>query len=177
MEEDQNKEQAVFFSIKVMDEAISRLKSDPLQGVEKWMTDMFEVVMSRRAVTVARSPNFCVYETNFGFGRPTKVEMVTGLNCAAFAEDGNEEGGIEVGVALTSVVECNVLDPSPMAKVGWIKKKEESQCWGDEKCVWFNHWFLSSFSNVLLLPLLSISISLSVGYLPSILLTKLYQQL
>ena len=44
----------------------------------------------------------------------------------------------------TLTVGCNVRGPNPMAKVAWIKKKEESQCGGNEKCVWSNHWFLPS---------------------------------
>ncbi|MCI55201.1 coumaroyl-CoA:anthocyanidin 3-O-glucoside-6''-O-coumaroyltransferase 1-like, partial [Trifolium medium] len=46
---------------------------------------------------VTGSPKFNVYETDFGFGKPVKVEMVHSFKCMSIAESGDGEGGIEVG--------------------------------------------------------------------------------
>lgn len=51
---------------------------------------------------VTGSPKFTVYETDFGFGRPTKVEMVHLFKCISLAESGDEEGGLEVGLVCRS---------------------------------------------------------------------------
>ena len=51
---------------------------------------------------VTGSPKFGVYETDFGFGRPTKVEMVHSFKGMSLAESGDEEGGLEVGLVCTS---------------------------------------------------------------------------
>jgi hypothetical protein len=54
-------------------------------------------------VTVAGSPRFGVYETDFGWGRPKKSEVVhiddTGV--ISLAECRDEDGAIEVGLALS----------------------------------------------------------------------------
>ncbi|KAF0934871.1 hypothetical protein E2562_028874 [Oryza meyeriana var. granulata] len=52
--------------------------------------------------SVTGSPRFRVYDVDFGFGRPTKVEIVTVGKTGAMsvAEGRGGSGGIEVGIAL-----------------------------------------------------------------------------
>ena len=52
--------------------------------------------------TVAGSPRFRVYELDFGFGRPAKVEIVSVARTGAMAvaEGRSSRGGIEVGISL-----------------------------------------------------------------------------
>uniref|UniRef100_A0A0D9VG16 Anthocyanin 5-aromatic acyltransferase n=1 Tax=Leersia perrieri TaxID=77586 RepID=A0A0D9VG16_9ORYZ len=52
--------------------------------------------------SVAGSPRFRVYDVDFGFGRPAKVEVVSVSRTSAMsvAEDRSGEGGVEVGIAL-----------------------------------------------------------------------------
>ncbi|XP_020150577.1 anthocyanin 5-aromatic acyltransferase-like [Aegilops tauschii subsp. strangulata] len=56
------------------------------------------------SLTVAGSPRFRVYDTDFGFGRPAKVDVVsvarTGAMSVAEARSGG--GGVEVGISLSA---------------------------------------------------------------------------
>ncbi|CAL4962041.1 unnamed protein product [Urochloa decumbens] len=53
-------------------------------------------------LTVAGSPRFRVYELDFGFGRPAKVDIVSvaRTGAVAVAESRSSAGGMEVGVSL-----------------------------------------------------------------------------
>jgi hypothetical protein len=53
-------------------------------------------------LTVAGSPRFRVYDTDFGFGRPAKVDVVSVARTAAIsvAEARGGGGGMEVGISL-----------------------------------------------------------------------------
>lgn len=52
-------------------------------------------------LSVAGSPKLRVYETDFGWGRPRKVEVTSigDTGAMSVAESGNEEGGVEIGLA------------------------------------------------------------------------------
>ncbi|KAH7575840.1 hypothetical protein JRO89_XS02G0230700 [Xanthoceras sorbifolium] len=51
-------------------------KGSVFKGEEKFSSSSEEIFKDGRVVTVASSPNFWVYETDFGWGKPKKVEMV-----------------------------------------------------------------------------------------------------
>ncbi|TXG55265.1 hypothetical protein EZV62_020521 [Acer yangbiense] len=55
-----------------------------------------------RVVSVAGSPKFRMYETDFGWGRPKNCEVVhIGANGAfSFNESREEEGGVQIGVVV-----------------------------------------------------------------------------
>ncbi|MQL73860.1 hypothetical protein Taro_006233 [Colocasia esculenta] len=55
-----------------------------------------------RPLSIAGSPRFGVYGTDFGWGRPAKVEMVgiERTGAVALADSGEDDGGIELGLAL-----------------------------------------------------------------------------
>ncbi|KAM6572777.1 hypothetical protein CsatA_016857 [Cannabis sativa] len=92
-------------AMKVIGKRIEELeKNGPLEGAEKWMVKWKEVAERWKHVTVAGSPRLGAYDPDFGWGKPKKVEFVQIDRSVAFsvAENGNEEGGVEVGVALTS---------------------------------------------------------------------------
>uniref|UniRef100_A0A803QK58 Anthocyanin acyltransferase n=1 Tax=Cannabis sativa TaxID=3483 RepID=A0A803QK58_CANSA len=92
-------------AMKVIGKRIGELeKNGPLEGAEKWMVKWKEVAERWKHVTVAGSPRLGAYDPDFGWGKPKKVEFVQIDRSVAFsvAENGNEEGGVEVGVALTS---------------------------------------------------------------------------
>ncbi|KAI9086700.1 hypothetical protein K1719_031294 [Acacia pycnantha] len=85
-------------AVKVIDEAIQDMTKEPFKDAEKWKEDFEKTFVLGSTVLVTGSPKFTVYETDFGFGRPKKVEMVHGFNCMSLAESGSEEGGLEVGL-------------------------------------------------------------------------------
>lgn len=85
-------------AVKVIEGVIEEMKKEPFKDAEKWKESFQKTFVLGSTVLVTGSPKFTVYETDFGFGRPTKVEMVHDLKCMSLAESGSEEGGLEVGL-------------------------------------------------------------------------------
>ncbi|CAO1947929.1 unnamed protein product [Urochloa humidicola] len=71
-------------------------------GMDAWMDRIREPVAAGVLLSVAGSPRFRVYELDFGFGRPMKVDIVSVARTGAMAvaESTSSTGGIEVGVSL-----------------------------------------------------------------------------
>jgi hypothetical protein len=62
-----------------------------------------EVVTTMGMLSVAGSPRFRVYEVDFGFGKPAKVDIVSVARTGALAlaeSRSCEGGGLEVGISL-----------------------------------------------------------------------------
>ncbi|KAL3714830.1 hypothetical protein ACJRO7_006692 [Eucalyptus globulus] len=78
--------------------------SEGLRGAERWIRD-FNAAKNGDLVILAGSPRLKVYDTDFGWGRPTKshVVHVDTSRAIALAESRNGDGGVEVGLALTKV--------------------------------------------------------------------------
>ncbi|KAG7987990.1 hypothetical protein I3843_03G162900 [Carya illinoinensis] len=96
-------ENGMIVRVKAIENGISKLKPEPLEGAETWMSDLDHVSKLGRILTVAGSPKLRPYETDFGWGRPKKTEVVhvndpTGIT---LNECGDEKDGIEVGVVLS----------------------------------------------------------------------------
>ncbi|TVU00824.1 hypothetical protein EJB05_53742, partial [Eragrostis curvula] len=70
-------------------------------AMDVWMERVREA-SAMRTLSVAGSPRFRVYEMDFGFGTPTKVDIVSvaRTGAVAVAESRREAGGLEVGVSL-----------------------------------------------------------------------------
>ncbi|XVE66364.1 hypothetical protein DITRI_Ditri08aG0074700 [Diplodiscus trichospermus] len=73
-----------------------------LSGAEKWITNWKEISETGHLVTVSGSPKFRVYETDFGWGKPKKTELVhIDVSGAMYLGKGRDgEGGTEIGLAL-----------------------------------------------------------------------------
>ncbi|PKU74963.1 phenolic glucoside malonyltransferase 1 [Dendrobium catenatum] len=56
----------------------------------------------RKSLSVAGSPKLMVYEVDFGWGRPAKVEIssINETRAISLAESREEEGGVEIGLVL-----------------------------------------------------------------------------
>ncbi|BAF08776.2 Os02g0486500 [Oryza sativa Japonica Group] len=69
---------------------------------EGWTERVMEACRDDAPFSVAGSTRFRVYDVDFGFGRPAKVEIVSVAKTGAVsaAEDRSGAGGIEVGIAL-----------------------------------------------------------------------------
>ncbi|KAF7044093.1 hypothetical protein CFC21_053366 [Triticum aestivum] len=82
-----------------IDEAVRGIGSP--ETVALWMHRVREAGVAGMW-TVAGSPRFRVYEVDFGFGRPAKVEIVSVARTGAMAaaEGRSSRGGIEVGISL-----------------------------------------------------------------------------
>jgi hypothetical protein len=73
-----------------------------LAGAEGWFQKILSLV-PRRPMSVGGSPRYGVYDTDFGLGRPSKVELVSidkTPGTVSLAEGTDGKRGIEVGVAL-----------------------------------------------------------------------------
>lgn len=78
------------------------MKNEPFKDVQEWRASFIKMFGSGSLLLVTGSPKFTVYETDFGFGRPTKVEMVHSFKGMSLAESGDDEGGLEVGLVFRS---------------------------------------------------------------------------
>ncbi|KAJ9174486.1 hypothetical protein P3X46_013124 [Hevea brasiliensis] len=80
---------------------IKKLDKEILSGAERWISDwkiLFELEIH---ILIFGSPKINLYETDFGWGRPKKIEDITIDNSRAVSltERRETKGGIEVGLA------------------------------------------------------------------------------
>ncbi|KAG0477867.1 hypothetical protein HPP92_012586 [Vanilla planifolia] len=63
----------------------------------------YEKLTRSRGLSVAGSPKLRVYETDFGWGRPTKVQLTSIMETGAMslAESREDDGGLEIGMVLS----------------------------------------------------------------------------
>lgn len=96
-------ENGIFEAVKAIGKKVGELESGALEGAEKWLLDWKEISELGHLVTVAGSPKLGVYETDFGWGRPKKSEVVQidVSGAISLAECRVEDGAIEVGLALS----------------------------------------------------------------------------
>ncbi|CAN1171640.1 Malonyl-CoA:anthocyanidin 5-O-glucoside-6''-O-malonyltransferase, partial [Linum perenne] len=89
-------------------EAIKKLDHDALDGAKGRLASISRLTIEQKGglimAGVAGSPRFGVYEIDFGFGKPKRVEItsIDGSSAMSMAESGDGSGGIEVGVAMLS---------------------------------------------------------------------------
>ncbi|KAI4346094.1 hypothetical protein L6164_013176 [Bauhinia variegata] len=76
--------------------------SDPFKGLDTMTPEHKGRVVSGHGVVIAGSPKLGVYETNFGWGKPKKSEVVhiDSSKSIAFSDCRDNEGGVEVGLTL-----------------------------------------------------------------------------
>ncbi|KAG2710963.1 hypothetical protein I3760_04G054700 [Carya illinoinensis] len=88
-------------AVKAISEAIRSLGDGVLSGAEKWLEIVF-TVKNARVIGVAGSPRFELYNTDFGWGKPTKVDIISidKTGAISISETRNGAGEIEVGLVL-----------------------------------------------------------------------------
>ncbi|OMO57721.1 Transferase [Corchorus olitorius] len=77
----------------------------PLNEAEKWLSRTGEIIKPGGLVTaVTSSPKLGAYKIDFGWGRPKKTEVANIASNMFFSltESRDEEGGVELGLALSS---------------------------------------------------------------------------
>ncbi|XP_027343337.1 uncharacterized protein LOC113855905 [Abrus precatorius] len=89
-------------AVKAIESAVSSVTNKPFEGAENWRATFRKMYALESTVLVNGSPKFNVYKTDFGFGRPTKVDMVHPFKCMSLSESGDKEGGLEVGLVFRS---------------------------------------------------------------------------
>ncbi|XP_011047481.1 PREDICTED: coumaroyl-CoA:anthocyanidin 3-O-glucoside-6''-O-coumaroyltransferase 1-like [Populus euphratica] len=110
-------ENGIIMAARAIGKKVKELESGVLVGAEKWISKWKEVSEQGRLVTVAGSPKLRAYETDFGWGRPKKTEVLHIYASGGFhlceCRDGG--GGLEVGLALPQVqmdVFCGIFEQS-----------------------------------------------------------------
>ncbi|KAF0935445.1 hypothetical protein E2562_032694 [Oryza meyeriana var. granulata] len=82
--------------------SIRGLDDGVLDGADGWFHKIMSM-MPHRPMSVGGSPRYGVYDTDFGLGRPRKVELLSidkTPGTVSMAEGCDRQGGIEIGVAL-----------------------------------------------------------------------------
>lgn len=93
------KEDGVSVAAEFIRRAIDELRDDALRYVSTW-PEIGRTVGDKQPLSVAGSPGFRVYDRDFGWGRPVKVEVVSiGRNGAMSISEGRDGEGIGIGLA------------------------------------------------------------------------------
>ncbi|EOX98508.1 HXXXD-type acyl-transferase family protein, putative [Theobroma cacao] len=94
-------ENGILLAAKAIGNKVKEIENRGFRDAESWVATLMERTRSGRFVSVSGSPKFYVYDINFGWGRPRKVELVhiDSTETISLAECRDELGGIEVGVA------------------------------------------------------------------------------
>ncbi|XP_077213806.1 malonyl-coenzyme:anthocyanin 5-O-glucoside-6'''-O-malonyltransferase-like [Tasmannia lanceolata] len=81
--------------------AIQGMNEDVLKDAELCIPKLLSL-SGELVLSVAGSPRFRAYDTDFGWGGPKKIEVISieGTGAMSLAETRDEEGGVEVGLAL-----------------------------------------------------------------------------
>jgi hypothetical protein len=95
-------EDGIIVAANVIGNTIRRLDKEIFGGVEKWISEWEVMFGSVIHVIVSGSPKLNLYETDFGWGRPKKIEDISidKIRAISLLESRDEKGGIEVGLAL-----------------------------------------------------------------------------
>ncbi|KAE8733858.1 putative r2r3-myb transcription factor [Hibiscus syriacus] len=95
-------EDGLVAATKAIGNRVEEFEKGALRGAEKWISNWIEISESGRLLVMAGSPKLRVYDTDFGWGRPKKTEVVhVDASPSIYIGDSrDEEGGIEIGLAL-----------------------------------------------------------------------------
>ncbi|CAL5200464.1 unnamed protein product [Lathyrus oleraceus] len=85
-------------AVKVIEKAVTEMKNEPFKDAEEWMVKYIKMFEIGNIFSVRGSPKFNVYEIDFGFGKPVKVETMHSSRVMSLAESRDEEDGLEVGL-------------------------------------------------------------------------------
>ncbi|KAJ3673773.1 hypothetical protein LUZ60_005765 [Juncus effusus] len=86
----------------ILKEAIRKATEEPLTGCEGWV-DEFMRLPAGRVVFLVGSPRFRAYETDFGWGKPGRVELASmNHDGEVVMLGGKDEGTIQASVALSA---------------------------------------------------------------------------
>lgn len=94
-------ERGLLVACRAIQAAVAEMEAAPLAGSERWIQKMMGLPFARLA-NVAASPRFRVYEaSDFGFGRPARVELVSMNNDGEMVlVGGRGDGEVQLSVSL-----------------------------------------------------------------------------
>ncbi|CAB4305227.1 unnamed protein product [Prunus armeniaca] len=95
-------EDGLFVALNAISESIKSLDKTVLDGPETWVSRMLNALQTTHRVhSIAGSHTFGIYEaTDFGWGRPTKIDfiLIDRTGAISFSDSKNGAGGVEVGL-------------------------------------------------------------------------------
>ncbi|XVF01893.1 hypothetical protein REPUB_Repub04eG0128000 [Reevesia pubescens] len=95
-------ENGILAATKAIGNRVEEFENGALRGAEKWITNWKEISETCNLVMVSGSPKLLVYETDFGWGKPKKTEVVQiDASGAIYLGESRDEGGVEIGLALS----------------------------------------------------------------------------
>ncbi|KAK4411300.1 Malonyl-coenzyme:anthocyanin 5-O-glucoside-6'''-O-malonyltransferase [Sesamum angolense] len=97
-------EKGFSMAVELIGEVISKRvnnKDEILRDAGSWVSKFSELVR-KRSMGVAGSPRFDLYDTEFGWGKPKKYEVVSidGSESMSLCKSREVEGGLEIGLSL-----------------------------------------------------------------------------
>ncbi|KAB2613734.1 hypothetical protein D8674_036050 [Pyrus ussuriensis x Pyrus communis] len=99
-------EDGLLVALNAISEVIKSLDKTLLEGAETWVSRILNTLLqpsTDRTITTAGSPQFEFYDAaDFGWGRPTKHEIVSidGTGAISYQKSKNGDGAVEVGLVL-----------------------------------------------------------------------------
>ncbi|GKU98791.1 hypothetical protein SLEP1_g11741 [Rubroshorea leprosula] len=96
-------EDGIIIAAHVIGNKVRELNQEMLGESEKWISDWEVFLGSEPHIMVVGSPKLDFYQTDFGWGRPRKIEEISidDGNAISFMESRDLTGGIEVGLAMS----------------------------------------------------------------------------
>ncbi|XP_021739259.1 coumaroyl-CoA:anthocyanidin 3-O-glucoside-6''-O-coumaroyltransferase 2-like [Chenopodium quinoa] len=85
---------------------VKMLDSDVLGGAERWISEWQTLIKSEDHIHVVGSPKVNLYETDFGWGKPKKIEEISidGTRAISLTQSRHMKSGIEIGLTLSNFI-------------------------------------------------------------------------
>ncbi|XP_010263233.1 PREDICTED: agmatine coumaroyltransferase-like [Nelumbo nucifera] len=95
-------EDGMAVAVEAIDKTVKQLDNGVLRDLAETDSAITAAARSERLVSVSWSPKLSVYDIDFGWGKPRKVEIASVWKSGAFSmvESRDGDGGVEVGLAL-----------------------------------------------------------------------------
>ncbi|KAM5581193.1 phenolic glucoside malonyltransferase 2 [Rosa sericea] len=95
-------EDGLVVAVNAITEAVRSLEKGVLDGAENWVSKFLNFSLYDRIYSIAGSHRFEVYDTDFGWGRPKRVEVISidKTGAISLSDSKNGGGGVEVGLVL-----------------------------------------------------------------------------
>ncbi|KAL6136635.1 hypothetical protein ACLB2K_061930 [Fragaria x ananassa] len=95
-------EDGLVVAVNAITEALRSLEKGVLDGAEDWVSKFVDFSLYDRIYSIAGSHRLEVYDTDFGWGRPKRVEVISIDRTGAISllDSKNGGGGVEVSLVL-----------------------------------------------------------------------------
>ncbi|PON81346.1 Transferase [Trema orientale] len=95
-------DEGVLVAVKAIRSTVKRLDREIFSGAEKWISEWEELIGPDIHVMVSGSPKVDLYEMDFGWGRPKKIEEmeIDSTKAISLSESRDVKGGMEIGLVL-----------------------------------------------------------------------------